>query len=307
MKYMPATLVMCSVMVLVIAGCTRKQPTPETYNIDPWEGANRKIYTFNTKVDHVILRPIAKGYNKITPPPVQEGVTNFFNNVDLITTVPNDILQGKFVYAVSDGWRFLINTTVGIGGLFDVASRLHIPPHHEDFGLTLAYWGMTPQPFLMLPLLGPSSPRDGIGLIADYAASPWPYLRPWWVPTAAVGVRTINYRASLLPADKLLETAFDPYIFVRDAHIQTRKKQIQDNLLTYDQYAAQNRATFSQDISSQDTVGTDLGDMASVTPTVATAVKNSQSASSTATLNGQKTTPVHSSAIIPPTHVQQQQ
>jgi phospholipid-binding lipoprotein MlaA len=178
------------------------------------------------------------------------------------------------VYAVSDGWRFLINTTVGVAGLFDVASNLHIPAHHEDFGLTLAYWGMVPQPYLMLPLLGPSSPRDAIGLVADYAASPWPYIRPWWIPTLAVGIRTINYRASLLPADKLLENSLDPYVFVRDAHIQTRHKQIEDNKLTYDQYAAKNRATFSQDISTPDTLGTDLGTMASPPPSVAEAAQH---------------------------------
>lgn len=136
---------------------TATSPTPER-NVDPYEKFNRSMFTFNDKLDQWILHPVAKGYDNITPSPIRRCITNFFSNLDTLTTIPNDLLQGKTAYFVADTWRFMINSTVGIGGLLDIASLAGLPKHHEDFGLTLAYWsgdyGLKPQPYLVLPFLG---------------------------------------------------------------------------------------------------------------------------------------------------------
>lgn len=264
---------------ILLGGCasTHAPQQQATNNVDPYEHFNRKIYTFNTKVDNYVLKPVAEGYVTVTPAVVRHGVTNAFNNVDMITTVPNDILQGKFVYAVSDGWRFIINSTAGVGGLFDVATKLGIPAHHEDFGLTLAQWGLKKNsPYLMLPLLGPSNPRDTIGLFVDYMSSPWPYIRPWWIPTTVLAIKSVNTRANLLPADKLVKNSFDPYIFVREASIQARQQQIEDNQLTYNQYAAKKRNQYSDNVNDQNTLGEEIGTMASPPPSTITPTANGQ-------------------------------
>ena len=230
---------------LVLTGCAcHKQvatsttastdETTEPANVDPYEKFNRAMYSFNDMLDTVILRPVAKAYDTVTPTPIRKGVTNFFDNVDMLTTIPNDILQGKIAFFVADTWRLLINTTVGIGGLFDIATRAGLPKHHEDFGLTLAYWGgqngLKPQPFLMLPFFGPSTTRDGFGKIANGATWPFNYIQPEYYNLAAIGANAVSKRADLLPADKLVHDAFDPYIFVRSAYLQSRNHQIEKNL-----------------------------------------------------------------------------
>lgn len=202
-------------------------------NVDPYEKFNRAIYKFNDALDHVILRPVAKVYDTITPTPLRKGVSNFFDNVDMITTIPNDILQGKSAYFVADTWRFLINSTIGIGGLFDIATKAGLPKHHEDFGLTLAYWsgkdGLKPQPYLMLPFFGPSTTRDGFGKIGNGATWPFNYIQPEYYNYIAIATDVVSNRADLLAADKLVQDAFDPYIFVRSAYLQNRNRQIEKN------------------------------------------------------------------------------
>ena len=211
-------------IVLALTGCaTNGDPR------DPLEPLNRGVYKFNDVVDQALLKPVAKGYKAVLPNPVRTGVGNFFSNIDDALIAVNNLLQFKFVAALSDVGRLLTNTTIGIGGIFDVASNFGLEKHNEDFGQTLGYWGIGDGPFLMLPLLGPSNVRDTVGLAAYY------YLDPVWnlshVPTRnTLGViRVVDRRARLLDAEKVLdEAALDPYTFLRDAYIQQRRNLIYD-------------------------------------------------------------------------------
>lgn len=221
------TLFICILFTLLASGCARR---PGTSSVDPYERFNRFTFAFNQCIDHLALRPIAKVYDTITPPPLREGVTNIYNNVDELQTMANDILQGKIRYAFVDFWRLVINSTIGIGGLFDVASRMGLPKHYEDFGMTLAYWsGGTKSPYLVLPIIGPSTFRAGLGMLADISTKPTVYITPRWIRYASFGLYAINTRARLLAADKLIDTAFDPYVFVRNAYLQKRNQLIAKN------------------------------------------------------------------------------
>ena len=191
---------------------------------------NRAIYGFNQFIDKIALKPAAQTYNFIVPPPLQMGISNAFDNIGEIRTFANDVLQGRFKYAWSDIWRFAINSTIGVGGLFDVASHMGIPKHYEDFGMTLAYWeGGRPSPYLVLPILGPNTFRSGFGKIADFYSAPWPYLKDQTISYIAYATYILNVRSNLLPADKLINTSFDPYIFVRNAYLQKRNRMIRLN------------------------------------------------------------------------------
>ncbi len=223
-----AKFILFFAITFFLAGCARQSYQA---NVDPWEGYNRVIYAFNTDLDHLILRPIATVYNTITPPPLQKGITNIFANVNEVTIIPNDLLQGKVKYALSDFMRLVINTVFGIGGLFDVASRLGLPKHYEDFGMTLAYWGGgKPSQYFMLPFFGPDTFRDGVlGRSVDYLASPWPWIRHQGINWGVHAVKFVNTRSSFLPADKLVAQSFDPYIFVRNAYLQRRMQLLAQN------------------------------------------------------------------------------
>lgn len=208
-------------------------PAAPEQNVDPYEKFNRAMFAFNDFLDYWLLHPISKGYNTVTPPPIRKGVSNFFDNVDMLTTIPNDLLQGKSAYFAADTWRFILNSTLGIGGLFDIATRVGLPKHHEDFGLTLAYWsgedGLKPQPYLMLPFFGPSTTRDAFGKIPNAASWPFNYIQPEYYNYGAIAMNAVSKRADLLPADKLVKESFDPYIFIRSAYLQTRNHSIEKN------------------------------------------------------------------------------
>jgi len=211
-------------IVLALTGCaTNGDPR------DPLEPLNRGVYKFNDTLDQAVLKPVAKGYKAVLPNPVRTGVGNFFANIDDALIAVNNLLQFKFGAALSDVGRLLTNTTIGIGGLFDVASGFGLEKHNEDFGQTLGYWGIGDGPFLMLPLLGPSNLRDTVGLAVYYQ------LDPIWnlnhIPTRnTLGtIRVVDRRARLLDAEKVLdEAALDPYTFLRDAYIQQRRNLIYD-------------------------------------------------------------------------------
>jgi phospholipid-binding lipoprotein MlaA len=209
-------------IVLALTGCaTGKNPE------DPYESFNRKVFSFNMKVDKYVYKPIAQIYDHLTPMPIRKGVTNFFSNIGQLPIIANNLLQGNMEWFVSDIGRLIVNTTMGVGGLFDVATPLGIEKHQQDFGLTLAKWGFRDSPYLMLPFLPSSTPRDIIGFGADYFMSPWPYIENDWWTYAAYGIEFANARAAVLGADKLIEEAFDSYVFVRDAYMQRRQSQIQ--------------------------------------------------------------------------------
>lgn len=192
-------------------------------SVDPYEGFNRSMYGFNMGLDKYLLKPVADGYKFVTPDFMETGVSNFFNNLKGINVVLNDVLQGKFEQSASDTGRFLANTTFGVAGLFDVASDLGLQNNVEDFGQTLAVWGVDQGAYLVLPVLGPTTVRDGGAVIVDKAANPGTY-----VPGSGI-VEGINDRANAEGALNFIdEAALDPYVFTRESFLQYRKNLIND-------------------------------------------------------------------------------
>ena len=190
-------------------------------DMDPWESTNRKIFAFNETLDRFVLKPAAKGYRFVMPDAAQRGVGNFIANIYEFNSVINSLLQGRFGGAAQNSGRFVVNTTLGLLGFFDVATPLGIEPNRADFGQTLAVWGFDSGPFVMLPLFGPRTVRSGVGYFFDTYTS-IPYLidnrEAAWIFWT---VEVIDYRASLLDADDLITG--DRYIFLRDAYLQARK------------------------------------------------------------------------------------
>lgn len=196
---------------------------------DPLEPINRVVYRFNDGLDKVLIKPLAKGYRAITPKPVDRGVTNFFGNLGDVGSAVNNMLQLKLGRAANDVGRVLVNTTVGIVGVMDVASNLDMPKSGEDFGQTLGTWGFGNGFYLVLPVLGPSSARDTVGLVADWYLDPVTYVEGGEVRWSLVGLRLIDHRADLLGSSRVLEQAtWDPYAFVRDAYLQKRRNDVYD-------------------------------------------------------------------------------
>ncbi|MFZ2314753.1 MAG: VacJ family lipoprotein [Gammaproteobacteria bacterium] len=198
---------------------------------DRFEGFNRAMFTFNDKLDTYILKPVATFYNKIMPKPLNKGVHNVFNNIDTLTTIANDVLQLHLYQALNDTWRFGINTTVGIGGLFDIADRINLKPYQNDFGMTLARWGWKDSTYLVLPFFGPNTFRDGVSIPVDYfALSIYPYIQPTSTQYAIYAVGVVDHRAQLLRyQDVFDEVMLDKYSFIRNAYTQRRAYQIEQN------------------------------------------------------------------------------
>ncbi len=197
---------------------------------DPWEGFNRKIHRFNNAADEYILRPIAVGYKKITPEPLQASVSRFFANLSMPATMVNQALQGRPGDAARSLGRFAVNTTIGVGGLFDPASHFGLPMRDdEDFGQTLATWGWRDSRYLVLPLLGPHTVRDALGIVGDWPLSPISQVQ---VSGATSGMRLleiVDVRTRLLPMDQFRRDALDDYLFVRNAWAQRRNHQIKQD------------------------------------------------------------------------------
>lgn len=211
---------------LILAGCACKGTNP----VDPFEPFNRKVYKFNTAFDNVFLKPPAKVYRAVVPAPVRKSVNNFYNNLDLIPTVGNDLLQAKGKWAIRDSWRFIINSSLGVGGLFDVAKTFGLPPHSNDLGLTLAKWGDKNSPYLVIPLLGPSTLRDGAGWLFQFALySPYVYIHNDTVVYSLLALRYVDLRSQLLDTDRIMDEALDKYSFMRDAYLQYRNNLIVGN------------------------------------------------------------------------------
>jgi len=196
---------------------------------DPIEGVNRKIFWFNDKVDVWVLEPVAKGWDFVAPDPVQKGVSNFFYNLRFPIYLVNDVLQGKPIDAGKDVGRFAVNTTVGVLGFMDPATGWGMPRSDEDFGQTLGVWGVPIGPYLVLPILGPSSPRDAAGLAADYAFSVTPFFVDQFILMGARVVDAVNERSRYIEEVRdAKEAAFDYYSFVRNAYYQRRKALVAD-------------------------------------------------------------------------------
>lgn len=213
------------VSLILLAGCASTESTDSS---DPHENLNRKFYAFNDTLDKKILEPVAKKYVDVTPAPVRDGITNFFDNVGSIDTIANDLLQGKAVQFFQDTSRFVVNSTVGIGGLFDPATSMGLEQHEEDFGQTFGVWGAGEGAYLTLPFLGPSSYRDIGAPVMGMLLNPFTYLAP--VISIPVGaVIAVNSRANLLDATRIRDqAALDPYTFVREAWRQQREFLIHD-------------------------------------------------------------------------------
>jgi phospholipid-binding lipoprotein MlaA len=196
---------------------------------DPIEGFNRAMYAFNDGVDKAVIKPVAKGYDAVLPNPVRTGVTNFFGNIADLFIGVNNLLQGKVSDGGSDLGRVAVNTTVGVLGVFDVASGMGLEKHEEDFGQTFGRWGMGSGAYVVLPLLGPRTVRDTGGLVLDVATDPVAYIDHVPTRNTLFTVRAINDRANLLPAEKVVEeAALDKYSYIRDAYLQRRRSLIYD-------------------------------------------------------------------------------
>lgn len=214
-------------LLIVLSGCATASKTADSN--DPWEGFNRKVYAFNDSLDRYILKPMAEAYDEYTPMPVNQGVTNVFSNVNDVFVTLNDLLQGKFKQAGSDTGRFLVNSTLGVGGMVDWASSWGMGKHEEDFGQTLGYWGVGQGPYLVLPFFGPRTARDTGGLAVDTASNPISLFAPIAAILTTGTVNTIDQRADLLSASRVAEeAALDPYIFTREAYLQKRRYLVYD-------------------------------------------------------------------------------
>jgi phospholipid-binding lipoprotein MlaA len=211
-----------------LSGCATTANNPK----DPFEGFNRAMFTVNEGLD-VVIKPVAQGYDAAAPLPVRAGIGNFFGNIYDVWTALNNFLQGKGGDGLSDVGRVLVNTTIGIGGVFDVASEMGLEKHAEDFGQTLGKWGVGDGPYFYWPLIGPRTTRDSFGWLVDTYTDP-----VWRVDDVALrnslaGVRYIDLRASFLPTDKVVEqAAFDKYNYIRDAYLQNRRSEINDGKAT---------------------------------------------------------------------------
>jgi phospholipid-binding lipoprotein MlaA len=220
------------VAALALAGCSTVQtPSKE----DPWEGLNRTVYKFNDTIDQYALKPVAQGYVKVTPQPVRDSVTNFFANIGDVYNAANNFLQLKITDGVEDIMRIVINTVFGLGGLFDVATIAKLPKHNQDFGLTLGHYGVPPGPYLVLPLFGPSTVRDGAALVPNYFINPLTYVEPAGLSWGLYGLNVVSTRANLLGASDLLEgAAIDRYSFIRNAYLQRRRYLLSDGRASND-------------------------------------------------------------------------
>lgn len=217
----PARVVLAAWLALawLLGGCaTAGSPSAAR---DPLEPMNRAVFQFNDAVDRAVLKPVAQGYQDYIPENLRIAIGSVFGNVADLWTAVNQLLQGKPVEAVSDLSRFVLNSTLGLAGLADIATPAGLEKHHEDFGQTLGVWGVPAGPYLVLPLLGPSSPRDAVGMVWDMALSPFLWLD---VPTYGLGLlNVVNSRAIADPEiERARATALDYYVFVRDAFQQNR-------------------------------------------------------------------------------------
>jgi len=222
---MPLTAVLLAVAAASLCGgCAGAPPN------DPWEKTNRFIYNVNDGFDRAALKPVADAYVKVVPKPIRTGLGNGFDNLVYFNVIVNDLLQGNWGQGLGDAGRMAANSTVGIAGVFDVATGWGLPAHQNDFGITLGKWGAKPGPYLVLPLFGPSTLRDASGLVVEYFATPTTYLDlPWevTVPLGATDIVDARSRADVVMRFRN-DTALDPYVFTRDAYLQYRESRIHE-------------------------------------------------------------------------------
>ena len=218
-----------AILMLSLAGCATIPQTAPHDPHDPWERMNRGTQRFNDAIDRAVMKPVATGYRRFVPRVVRTGVSNLLGHLEFPTTIVNDLLQLKFRDTAADIGRFALNSTLGIGGLLDPATRVGIPRNNEDFGQTLGRWGVPAGPYLVLPMFGPSTLRDAPALAADAQTDLRVQLNVDTTTRVALSVMTVvDERVSLLTIDAALDSAFDRYAFTRNAWLQRREYQVRD-------------------------------------------------------------------------------
>jgi phospholipid-binding lipoprotein MlaA len=222
------TLMLALLLAFLAGGCASSQTRLTDPERDPWEGYNRKIYAFNEGLDKAILRPVAKGYDYVMPDAPQRGVRNFFRNLNYPVTLLNSLLQGKVEHAFTATGRFLMNSTIGVLGFFDVATKVGIPKYDEDFGQTLAVWGWKDSRYLVMPLFGPYTVRDLMGRSFYGYFHPVSYMAREHNNYWPLAIDLVSLRAELLPLQADIDAASDPYALMRDVYLQRREFDIYD-------------------------------------------------------------------------------
>ena len=218
----------CLSAFTLFQGCASDEVKKEDPR-DPWEDWNRGAQNFNDRLDDYLFKPVGTGYKFVTPGVVDKGVTNFYSNVSDIGVMANDLLQFKLLQTSQDFGRILVNSTVGLAGFVDVASKMHLPKHDEDFDQTLGKWGIPSGPYLVLPFIGPGSPRGVVGYAGDIFSNPINYITPMAWPYGSGTLRIIDMRADLMSASKIVdEASVDRYQFIRNAYQQQRAYLIND-------------------------------------------------------------------------------
>jgi phospholipid-binding lipoprotein MlaA len=221
--------VLVMVLTLLLGACAHTGGMDERADVDPWEPFNRSMFEFNEKMDSAVIRPVAEGYRKILPAGIRKGVGNVFLNLGEPTTIVNDILQGKFNQAGHDFFRFVVNSTFGLLGWFDLATPMGLERNQEDFGQTLSVWGVPQGPYLVLPLLGGSTVIDAVGLIPASLYTDPRTMGGYTIETLAIlSLNVVDTRARLLGASRVEELQLDPYVFRRETYLQRRMQLVYD-------------------------------------------------------------------------------
>ncbi|HBN14274.1 MAG: VacJ family lipoprotein [Pseudomonadota bacterium] len=229
-KFTPASVVLT--VVLVGSPTFSGQVLAQQFVSDPLEPVNTKVHAFNQFMDKHFLLPVARGYRKYIPGPARQGVSNFFSNIGDISVLANNLLQMKLEAAANDTGRIMINTTIGIGGLLDVATAIGFTPNDEDFGQTLGYWGIGTGPYIVLPLFGPSTLRDAIGFSVDTATNPISHQDNVRIRNSAFALEQLDKRVDAMSVESLITG--DPYIFMREAYLQQREYLVNDGQANQD-------------------------------------------------------------------------
>ena len=233
MKSTITKALLISMIVLGSASCSYQGSLAPDKN-DPYEEINRSVYSFNENLDKVVLEPVADSYDLILPKTLQTGVQNFFNNANYPITIANQFLQGKFSESFQSLFRFTINSTIGLGGLFDPASNLGLELKDEDFGQTLGVWGVNQGPYLMSPILGPYTLRNAVGDLVDNVFNPLNYIDDTVTKYSFKIIEKVQDRSDLSALEEELYSSFDPYQYIRDSYIQNREYKIEDGLIEDD-------------------------------------------------------------------------
>ncbi|MDR0457732.1 MAG: VacJ family lipoprotein [Burkholderiaceae bacterium] len=244
----PAAIASVALAALLTGCAAAPQPQEAVNPRDPWEGYNREMTKFNDAVDKAVLKPVATAYTKAVPSPVRTGVSNFFGNIGDTWSFVNNLLEADVQGALYSFWRVAVNTTFGLGGILDPATQMRLDRHRKDFGLTLGRWGMPPGPYLVLPILGPSTLRDTLALPVDVWGNLANHIQNVPARNSLFVLSVINTRAQLLGATNLLDqAALDPYSFTRDAWLQKRRNDVYDgNPPPEDDDGSQNAARYDR-------------------------------------------------------------